>query len=210
MIQCPLFKIRCSHISKIMTNGKVKGELSVGAQSYLKEWYSEQIYQDREEIRSKYMDKGNTMEIEAIHFSLKMLRLGMYSKNEEYFDDGFITGTPDILTKSQILDTKCSWNGKTFLEAVTEDLNPAYYWQMIGYMGLTGRKEAKVCYCLMDTFGIVNYGVEITYEKIPEKMKFHAKKVGFDEEKYQEIIQKVILCRKFLDEYHAKIMEVLK
>ena len=61
-----LFKIRCSAIGKIMANAKKEGERSAGCITYLKEWYAEQMFGDREEIRSKYMDKGNFCENEAI------------------------------------------------------------------------------------------------------------------------------------------------
>jgi len=189
---------------------KANPELPETAVSYLKEWYSEQIYGDREEIKSKYFDKGNLMESLAIDFTAEMLGYGILDKNEIDFENDFLTGTPDIITKTEILDTKCPWNSKTFLDSVFAPLNDAYYWQMQSYMGLTGLKQAKVCFCLMDTLGEFNYGKDISYAEIPSKIKFHAKEVIFNQSDFDSISQRVDLCRKWLENYHSKFMDVFK
>ena len=79
------FKIRASQISKIMGNAKAKGELSAVCTTYLKEWYAEKLYCDNEEIRSKYFDKGNLQENEAIEEVVNKFDLGLGFKNLTFF-----------------------------------------------------------------------------------------------------------------------------
>lgn len=178
--------------------------------TYLKEWYAEQVYGDREEIKSKYLDKGNLMESSAIDFVADRLGYGLLDKNEQFFENDFTMGTPDVITKTEILDTKCPWSSKTFLDSVLSPLSDAYYWQMQAYMGLTGLKSAKVCFCLMDTPADANYGREVSYAEISPELKFHAKEVEFDEEAIEALKARVLLCRKWLEEYDAKVKELLK
>lgn len=177
--------------------------------TYLKEWYAEQVYDDREDIKSKYFDKGNLMEESAINFSGVMLGLGLLDKNEEEFENEWLTGTPDVITKNMILDTKCPWSGKTFLDSVLSPLSDAYEWQMIGYMWLTDKPLAKVCFCLMDTPDFVNFGKAVTYDEVPSNFKFHAKSVEKSEEKENQIKERVGLCRKWLENYHNQVLEAL-
>ena len=183
--------------------------LPTGCKTYLKEWYAENIYHDREEIRSKYCDKGNKMEDAAIDFTALMTGYMFLNKNEEYFDNGYIIGTPDVICDEEILDTKCSWNGTTFLDALTSPTKIDYEWQMRGYMALCGKNSARVCYCLMDTTEDVNYGKEISYSDIPKEWKFHTKLVERNMEKERAIIDRVELCRKWLLEYDREVKKAL-
>jgi len=204
-----LFKVRASQIGKIMGNAKKAGELSATCITYLKEWYSEEMYGDREEIKSKYMDKGNACEEDAIDFLAEREGLGFLAKNEKSYENDFITGTPDVIVNGVIYDTKCSWNGKTFLDAITGDLDTDYEWQIRGYMNLTGLKNGKVCYCLMDTPDFVNFGNAVNYDDIEDIYKYYAIRVDYCEEKDRAIIEKVIKCREWLNEYDTRVKERL-
>jgi hypothetical protein len=146
------FKIRCSAIGQIMTDPRSKSDLlSKTTITYLETWAKEQIYGRQKEIKTKYMDKGNLMEDEAIEFVSERLKLGMLFKNEQQFEDEHLTGTPDIILPDTIIDIKCSWDCFTF-PLFDQDLpEKDYYWQMQGYMALTGKQQSKVIYCLMDT-----------------------------------------------------------
>ena len=75
------FKIRCSAIGQIMTDGKAKGTMGKTAESYLKQWAIEQIFNRRKEISSKYMDKGVIMEDESIDFIASFTGLHGLLKN---------------------------------------------------------------------------------------------------------------------------------
>ena len=145
-------KVRCSSLGKLMTNSKSKGEvLSQTAKTYLKELAIEEKFGIKKEFSSRYTDKGNIQEDTAIEMASKVLNLPFALKNTEYFENEFIKGTPDLILEDEIIDIKCSWDGTTFPWFEDELPNKDYYWQMIGYMWLTGRSNARVVYCLVDT-----------------------------------------------------------
>jgi len=75
-------KIRCSQINKIMTNPRTKGErLSQTAKSYLLELAIEEKYGIQKEFWSRYTDKGNQVEDEAIKLVGEVLDVGFIYKN---------------------------------------------------------------------------------------------------------------------------------
>ena len=215
------FKIRCSAIGSITTNAKKKGELSKGAQTYCKEWVKEQIYDRRKEFTSKYTDKGNIAEDDSLDFAAKILDMGMLIKNEQFHDNDFITGTPDAVTSDLIIDVKSSWDFTTF--PLFEDAIPKkdYWWQLQGYMALTGKRKAKLVYTLMDTpahliereayFWCKNNGYDeldmsiyeqfykrMTYDTIPDKYRIKIYDVEYDAEAVEAIKVRVGECREFI------------
>ena len=108
-------KIRCSAIGKIMTSPRSKGEvLSATTKTYIKELVLEHKYGIKKEINSRYLDKGNQVEDMAIELAEQALDLGFVFKNELFFENDHLTGTPDIITDTLIVDVKSSWNGTTF------------------------------------------------------------------------------------------------
>lgn len=145
-------KIRCSSLGKIMTSPKSKGEvLSQTAKTYLKELAIEEKFGIRKEFSSRYTDKGNIQEDTAIEMASKVLSLPFALKNTEYFENEFIKGTPDLILEDEIIDIKCSWDGTTFPWFEDELPNKDYFWQLVGYCWLTGKKRARIVYCLVDT-----------------------------------------------------------
>ena len=145
-------KIRCSSLGKIMTSPKSKGEvLSQTAKTYIEELALEAKYGIKQDISSKHTEKGIEQEDIAIELASKVLNLPFALKNTEYFENEFIKGTPDLILEDEIIDVKCPFVGKNFPWFKDELPNKDYYWQMVGYMWLTGRKKARVVYCLVDT-----------------------------------------------------------
>jgi hypothetical protein len=135
-----------------MTSPRSKGEvLSATTKTYIKELVLEHKYGIKKEINSRYLDKGNQVEDMAIELAEQALELGFVFKNELYFENDHLTGTPDIITDTLIVDVKSSWNGTTFPMFEDELPNKDYYWQLQGYMELTGKHNAIVAYCLVDT-----------------------------------------------------------
>ena len=145
-------KIRSSAIGKIMTSPKSKGELlSQTTKTYLQELAVQEVYGIRKEFSSRYTDKGNEVEDLSIALCNDVLDLGFIYKNEEYFSNEWITGTPDVNTNEILLDVKSSWDATTFPFFDTELKNKDYLYQLQGYMWLTGKQESLLCYCLIDT-----------------------------------------------------------
>lgn len=109
----------------------------------------------REELKNKFLDKGNERENDAITL-LSLVSKRFYKKNSTRLENEFISGEPDlflgefITDAEETLDTKCSWSYITFLEAQDKTLNSGYEWQGQSYMWLTGAKKHTVVYCLVN------------------------------------------------------------
>ena len=147
-------------------------------ESYLQNWYKEQIYQRRNTFQSKYTDKGNITESDCVDLVAEVLDLGMVVKNEKTLSNEFMVGTPDIITADLVIDVKSSWSAFSFPLFDTVVPNKDYELQLQCYMALTGLHRAKLVYCLMDT----------PDEQIQKEAYYHAERNGldFDEEFYNE------------------------
>lgn len=189
-----LFKIHASQCWKIMSNGK-GGNLSVTCQTFLKEWYAD----DREQIHSKYIDKGNLKETDAIDFAAKVLGYGVAEKNELTIQNEYMVGTCDVETHDSIIDVKCPWNKKTFLDN-TEELDTNYEWQGRVYMSLYQKDKFILFYGLMDT-PEMDWVEEVIYEDLPESDRWLAYQVDRDAVLEDAITERVIKCREWLDNY---------
>jgi len=177
--------------------------------SYLKEWYAEQLYGNREEISTKYTAKGHMQEQNALNMIARVKGLGILKKNTESRHNGFIKGTKDASKNGTIFDSKCSWSAQTLLDVVVDGLKPEYYLQMQGYMELYDMEHAEVWHLLLDTPAEVNYGRHVDWESLPESMRYVSFSIDRDRELYAEIEQRVLLCRKWLEDYHQVIAERL-
>ena len=67
------------------------------------------------------------MEDEAIDLVGEYYGLGFVLKNEEHFENYFVTGTPDLITETTVRDIKCSWSLDTFPAYESELPNKDYY-----------------------------------------------------------------------------------
>jgi hypothetical protein len=222
-------KVRCSQIGKIMTNPRKSGEvLSQTAKSYVEEIVLKEKYGIRKEFSSRYTDKGNEVEEESIALVNDVLNFKFIYKNDEHFTNDWLTGTPDVNTDEVLIDVKSSWDASTFPWFETELPNKDYYYQLQGYMWLTGKNESILAYCLIDTPGemvedeirrahwklhLIDESQELR-EEIETKHKFsHIPKnrrvkywfVQKDEQVIEQIKERVELCR----EYYNLLMQTL-
>lgn len=146
-----MLKIRCSSLSRIMTEPKSKDEvLSVGAKTYIDELASEFVYRYTKLIGSKEMDKGIIVENTSIAL-LNDVMFTSYAKNTERKTNDWLTGECDIDTGSKIIDIKSSWSLPTFPATVRAGRDKDYEWQLRGYMMLWDRNEAEIAYCMVTT-----------------------------------------------------------
>jgi hypothetical protein len=136
-----------------MTSPRLKNEiLSETAKTFIEDVFREKEYGIYKDISSRYTDKGIQMEDEAIQLAGNVLGWDLnVNKNEERLKNEWITGIPDINTETLLADIKCSWSGSTFPFFDTELPNKDYFWQLQGYMMLTGHLQAELVYCLMNT-----------------------------------------------------------
>jgi len=183
-----------------MGSGKGDYGLSGTAISFLQEWYAG----DNEQIRSKYLDKGILMENECIDFAAQKLKLGICTKNFQQFENEYMIGTPDVIELPILIDTKCCWNIKT-LHSKLFGIETEYEWQLTGYCGLTGAEKGILFYGLLDTPEDANFGIEVTYDHIPDDERWVAYEVLADFKKCKDIEEKVIACRKYLADWDKKV-----
>ena len=215
-----MLKIRCSSIGKIMTNSRSKTEtLSKTCKTYLQELAVEEMYGKRKEFSSRYTDKGNEVEDDAIKLCENVLDLGFMIKNEEHFENDYLTGTPDVNTDI-ILDVKSSWDATTFPFFAEDIPNKDYFYQLQGYMALTGKTEAYLCYCLVNTPTLMvedevrrahwkehlidesdelreHVEAQHNFDNIPAEKRIKTFIIDYDEQVVKSIYERVEECRKY-------------
>lgn len=222
--------VRCSSLGKLMTESRSKSEvLSETAKTYIQDVFKEKelgIYKD---FSSRYTDKGIQMEDQAIQFASEVLNWEFVVKNETRFNNEWLTGEPDICSDNLLADIKCSWNGSTFPMFDFTLKNKDYFWQMQGYMMLTGHDSSELVYCLMNTpFEIVEdevrrehwklhlidedldvrNAVQLShnFDQIPNELRIKRFIVQKDEEAQAKIIERVEVAR----EYYQSLKQILK
>lgn len=141
---------RCSALGRLMTNDRSGKKMGETAKSYLQELYMEVKFGIRKDVLSKFISKGLMVEESAIAL-LSKVHGDFYTKNDEWFSNQYISGTPDIIQDGIIRDIKSSWDANTFPMFETELPNKHYFYQMQGYMWLTDCEIAYVDYVLIDT-----------------------------------------------------------
>jgi hypothetical protein len=223
-----MFKIRCSQISQIMTEPKLKsdkeaGNLSETAKTYCQNWVKEKLYMRFKEFSTKYTQKGLEVEGDAIKYIAEQLNLGLVFKNEERFENDWLVGTPDLIIADAVIDNKSSWDCFTFPLFDTEP-EKAYWWQLQGYMALTGKQKAMLIYTLMDApqwiidsevekelrFNRINLD-EVTwdvreqmsnkyrYQHLTHDLRLKIFEIKRDNEAIEKIYTQVQKCQKYID-----------
>ena len=196
-------------------------EPTAGMKTYCKEWLQSQTFKRVKEVNTKYMDKGNHCEDISIRF-LNAHYLTDYSKNEKFYENMYMTGTPDIADK-RIIDMKNSWDWSTF-PLYEEEAKKDYVYQVQAYQSLTKLtdKPAWIVYTLMDaphhiivneakSMAYRNGGVwedyfaecsaRLTYPDIDDKYKIKKYEVEFNKEMIEEAQERVLMCRKYIEEF---------
>ncbi len=149
-------------------------------------------------------------------------------KNEEGFENDFITGIPDVIHGDLLADVKSSFDITTFPFFANKIPDSDYFWQMQSYMWLTGTEEAQLCYVLVNTPETIvqdevrreswnRHEIEITeeceeyvrskhtFDHVPLEKRVKRFIVKRDEDAINHIKESVLLCR----EYYKQINEQL-
>jgi len=195
------FKIRASASGKLMTKPRSKSEvLSKTTITYLQEWAKQEVYGVRKSISSKYLDKGNAVEDEAIDYAAQELGWLFASKNEEYFEDDFFCGTPDVILEDKIIDIKSSWDCFTFPLFEDDIPNKDYYYQLQVYMHLTGKRKAELVYCLMNTPDELAYEDVFDYSNLSSKYRIKSFYIDYDEDVIEQLKEAVLNSINYIKE----------
>ena len=216
-----MLKIRCSAIGKIMTNARSKSEvLSKTCKSYLQELAIEEMYGIKKEFSSRYTDKGVEVERTSIDLVQDNCDFGFMYKNEEHFENDYLTGTPDVNTDNILLDVKSSYDATTFPFFAEEIPNKDYYYQLQGYMALCNKRKSVLAYCLVNTpFQIVEDEVRRAHWKehlideneelradvearhnfdhIPPEKRIKTFEVRYDKDVVKAIYERIKECREY-------------
>ena len=187
------FKIRASAGGKLMTEPRAKSEtLSEITKSYLKEWAISQIFGVKNEIKSKYTERGIQAEDKAIDLMMNVLDLPFTIKNEQYFENDYFCGTPDLIVGDTVYDAKCVWSAFTFPIFEKELQNKDYFYQLQIYMHLTGCKKAVLTYVLLDN-DVIGHKYDVEPKQRVKTFEFE-----YNPEVIEKLKEKVILSREFL------------
>lgn len=217
-MQIDNFKIRCSQIHNIMSEPKLKaakdaGELSETAKTYCELWLKEKIYDKRKEISSKYFDKGNQCEQAGIERYNDFFN-EFYTKNETTFENEFMSGTPDIVGITEIVDIKNSYDFTTFPLFDTVLENKSYEYQLQGYMELTKLKKAKLCYVLenlpdeliereLNRFGLEftkQNASNYTYENVSNAFRIKVFETNYNADIIAKVKLQVEKCQNYINQ----------
>lgn len=185
-------------------------------------WQNE--YGIERDINTKQMDKGNQEENTSIELAQRVNAWDPFvTKNEEHYENDFLTGTPDLVYDWGVVDIKTSWTAHSFPLVETEVPNASYYYQLQAYMALTGKTEAVLTYCLVDTPEILiqdelykyarTYGlmetpgdVELrirlshTYSRLPDALRVRNFHIERNEKVINDMYDRIQDCRKFYNE----------
>lgn len=171
------YKFRASSLPNLMTKARSKSEiLSETAKACLREiWIKETFGREKIETRSKFTDKGVSCESDSLELVKQVLGVSYFKNNHELSND-WIKGTPDVVVKDRhVIDIKTSWDIWTFAAVDGEKAEKDYFYQLLGYMWLTGLPVAKLMYCLVDT------PEEIIADEL-FRLSFKYKEIGQNEE----------------------------
>ncbi|UYW02085.1 hypothetical protein K5I29_04070 [Flavobacterium agricola] len=174
-------------------------DLTIGVKNYLQELHVETLFARSKHITNKNCEKGINVEEQSL--TLYTLSQNKFlQKNKERFNNDFITGEPDN-KQGIIRDIKSSWDFSTFPFHDIDLKNKTYYWQMQGYMWLTGLKKAEIAYCLVDT-PFKNIDDEL--RRLDWKFELFDGDGNINEDRIELVVETVsnlIYTKKGLDEY---------
>lgn len=217
------FKVRCSALGKVMTSPRSKSEiLSQTAKTYVEEQVLQAKYGIVKTFNSRYTDKGNLVEDESIKLASDVLDLGFILKNDEHFSNDWVMGTPDVNTDDILLDVKSSWDATTFPFFATEIPTKDYFYQLQGYMWLTGKQKSLLVYCLVNTpldmvqdeirrahwnANLLEESLDLidevqkrhNFDHIPDNRRVKVFEVERDDEVIEQIKERVELCREYYE-----------
>jgi len=198
-MQLKEFKQRASSAGKLIPDPRSKDEkLSKTTKSHLQEWLKSEIYGIRKQIKSKYLDKGNAVEDSAIDYAAAELGWLFAIKNEEFFEDEYFCGTPDVMLDDTIVDIKSSWDCFTFPLFEDEIPNKDYLYQLQVYMHLTGKRKATLCYVLMNTPEHLSYEEPQDYSDVESKYRIKTFDIEYDIEVIDKLIERVKISREYI------------
>jgi len=205
------YKFRCSGLANLLVNPRSKKEtLSETTKSYLRETWIKEAFGREKYITNKYMEKGTIVESDSLDL-LKDATGGTYFKNKTHYDNDYISGTPDVVSKDEVIDIKSSWDIFTFAAVDEVKALKTYEAQLQGYMWLTGRKTSRLIYCLVNTPDQImqheiyvlklRHVIEDTEnDDIDVKLRMKQYTINADEGFQYKLIDKIVAARDYMNQ----------
>jgi len=235
---------RCSSWGAVFSDPQTKaakeaGKLSVTAKKETFARYQAQFYGRQKFMSNKYVEKGLGVEEDSITLYSRVSKVFL-KKNEERLTNDYLTGLPDIYIGPSIreaevvIDIKSSWDVFTFGNAIIDEVDRGYYAQGQGYMALTGAKEFRLVYCLVNTpetmladqkrrlawqMGLIDENAsplyleaceridrEGTFDDIPKEERVFVRRIERDDAFIEDGYRRIHNCRRWLaDEFLPSI-----
>lgn len=221
----PKFKAHPSALSEIMASPE-KNAMPAGAKTYIQDWAKALKFNRKAQFQSRYTDKGNNLETAGLTL-LSSLRGDMFIKNERTFETHFMVGTPDHI--SPLFDLKLPFSWATF-PIFDQEPRKEYFWQLQGYMYLTGAETSELIYILLDATEecikseayarcrarkidfsaavLDEVRAELTYPELAPADRVKSFVVERDNDKIEQAIARVELCNKYLAEIAPEVLEM--
>ena len=216
-------------LGQLIEKRDARPSISQTTKTYLEQLHKEEVFGKREELRSKYLDKGIQVEEQSISLYTDVAAMKFpFIKNTKRRSNAFITGEPDN-TQEIIRDFKSSWSLSTFPMHDDRLTNIDYFWQLQGYMELFDKEASELIYCLVDTpEELINDELRrtgwkagftadipeeleleirnnMTFSDIPAHLKVKVFHVERDRLAMRQLEEQVILCRKYMNNLSVKL-----
>ncbi|WP_395073839.1 hypothetical protein [Flavobacterium sp.] len=135
-----------SDVDKLKKKREGLDTLPDGAISKLEEIFDSIFWKRKKLLQNKYLEKGNINEEDSLELKSDVDCVS-YWKNDEFFDNGYVCGTPDNVS-DKIRDIKSNYEFDTFKRA---ELTTLYAWQIKAYLWLTSLKNGELVYALTNS-----------------------------------------------------------
>lgn len=165
-------------------------ELPQGAKTHCKKWLKNFLYGRREQLKNKYVRKGNECEEEGFTLMAVQLNLGMVYKNKVRKVNDFASGECDLDLLDAVYDNKCSWSLDTFPMFEEEPVDDKYEDQLQVYGVLYNKKRLVLCYTL----------VNATKEMVEDAVKWEN-----NANRRYEIVERMVFTQKEFEEYQEAL-----
>ena len=198
-----MFLMHPSSLGSIMSNAKSKKDqdLSAGAITYCNNLAKQFVYGYKDDINSKYLDKGNICEDDSIRLYNDVF-FRNYKKNTERRENEYLTGECDIYTGTGIIDIKTSWSLKTFPALKMYAHDTGYEWQLRAYMMLWGVDTAQLAYCMVNTpVEIIGWEDESMHyvDNIPPELRITTVSYARDESLESKMKVKIVSAQSHIE-----------
>lgn len=224
----------------------IAGTLNKGCLSYLLYIYQRRRYGNVYKLKTEVpaalqLRNGTVSEPNSVQLLSEYYQRPFYRDTRKVTND-FLRGQTDVINTpliedaTEIVDVKSILSVSDFLKMVGAPVRKSDYYEMQGYLGITGIEDGMICYCLPDIpadivqqqwdimfremcpDGIVTNNFETNWAlaessmrrdgiSISERVISH--RIKRDEKIISNIYEKVDICRAWLNEFHGQHEQII-